>query len=64
MPGTSARPCGSSKVIRTGMTCVTFWKLPEEFDCGKAEKTPAEKTPGENTPDQKTPDTLLEGSDR
>ena len=28
-------------VIFTGMTWVTFWKLPDVFDCGNSENTPA-----------------------
>ena len=41
MPGTSATLLGFEMAILTGMTCVTFWKLPDVLDCGNSENTPA-----------------------
>jgi hypothetical protein len=41
IPGTSARLSVFVSWIFTGMTWVTFWKLPEVLDWGNREKTPA-----------------------
>src|SRR5664279_4460305 len=41
MPGTRSRPERSSIAILTGMTCVTFWKLPVVLDWPNRENTPA-----------------------
>ncbi len=41
IPGSSVRPLASSMVTLTGMTWVTFWKLPPLLDCGNGENTPA-----------------------
>ena len=49
MPGTSATLFGSAIAILTGITCVTFWKLPDVLDCGNSENTPRLR-PGSPTP--------------
>src|SRR5690349_9138620 len=41
MPGTRSTVGGASRAILTGMTCVTFWKLPPVLLCGNRENTAA-----------------------